>query len=106
MAGGSLVQTSQGGIAPVAPQFLSADFLSSRHGLGSRLLETALAWAREQNGIDWVDLEVISSNLAARRLYERCGFVFTGEMADLFRIDGEGLGFVYMTQHLRQRGLP
>ncbi|MDB5792408.1 MAG: family N-acetyltransferase [Massilia sp.] len=71
-----------------------------RHGLGSRLLETALAWARAQDGIDWVDLEVISSNLAARRLYERSGFAFAGEMTDLFRIDGEQLGYVFMTRKL------
>lgn len=69
-----------------------------RHGLGALLLETALAWAGEQDGIDWVDLEVISSNLAARRLYERCGFAFAGEIADLFRIDGEQLGYVFMTR--------
>ena len=55
------------------------------------------ARAGAQDGIDWVDLEVISSNLAARRLYERSGFVFAGELPDLFRIDGERLGYVFMT---------
>lgn len=70
-----------------------------RQGLGQRLLATALAWARAQDTIDWVDLEVISSNLPARRLYERSGFVFAGEIPDLFRIDGEQLGYVYMTLH-------
>ncbi|MET0981624.1 MAG: GNAT family N-acetyltransferase [Telluria sp.] len=69
-----------------------------RHGLGAQLLGTALGWAREQAGIDWVDLEVMSSNLAARRLYERSGFAFAGEMPDLFRIDGEQHGYVFMTQ--------
>ncbi len=68
-----------------------------RQGLGERLLATALAWARAHDTIDWVDLEVISSNLPARRLYERSGFVFAGEIPDLFRIDGEQLGYVYMT---------
>jgi RimJ/RimL family protein N-acetyltransferase len=68
-----------------------------RHGLGSRLLATALDWARAQAGIDWVDLEVMSSNLTARRLYERNGFAFAGEMTDLFRIDGEQHGYVFMT---------
>ena len=70
-----------------------------RQGLGERLLATALDWAHAQEGLDWVDLEVISSNLPARRLYERSGFVFAGEIPDLFRIDGEQLGYVYMTLH-------
>ena len=68
-----------------------------RRGLGERLLATALAWARAQEALDWVDLEVLSSNLPARRLYERCGFTFAGELPDLFRIDGERHGYVYMT---------
>jgi RimJ/RimL family protein N-acetyltransferase len=68
-----------------------------RQGLGERLLAAALDWARAQEGLDWVDLEVLSSNLPARRLYERCGFAFAGELPDLFRIDGERHGYVYMT---------
>jgi RimJ/RimL family protein N-acetyltransferase len=71
-----------------------------RQGLGGRLLDTALAWARAQDGIDWVDLEVIAHNHAARRLYERSGFVFAGELPDLFRIDGEQLGYVFMTHRV------
>lgn len=71
-----------------------------RQGLGARLLAHALDWARSQEQLDWVDLEVIASNLPARRLYERNGFVFAGELPDLFRIDGEQLGYVYMTHRL------
>jgi RimJ/RimL family protein N-acetyltransferase len=71
-----------------------------RQGLGERLLGTALDWARTQPGLDWVDLEVLSSNAPARRLYERCGFVFAGELPDLFRIDGERHGYVYMTHRV------
>jgi RimJ/RimL family protein N-acetyltransferase len=72
-----------------------------RQGLGERLLSTALDWARTQPALDWVDLEVLSSNLPARRLYEHCGFTFAGELPDLFRIDGEQHGYVYMTYRLR-----
>jgi RimJ/RimL family protein N-acetyltransferase len=71
-----------------------------RQGLGERLLGTALDWARTQPGLDWVDLEVLSNNAPARRLYERCGFVFAGELPDLFRIDGEQHGYVYMTHRV------
>jgi len=71
-----------------------------RQGLGERLLAAALDWARSQPGLDWVDLEVLSNNAPARRLYERCGFVFAGELPDLFRIDGEQHGYVYMVHKL------
>ena len=70
-----------------------------RHGLGARLLAYALDWACEQ-GLAWVDLEVLSNNLPARRLYERSGFVQTGEIPDLFRIDGEQHGYVFMTRRI------
>ena len=72
-----------------------------RQGLGERLLAAALDWARTQETLDWVDLEVLSSNLPARRLYQRCGFTFAGELPDLFRIDGEQHGYVYMTAAVR-----
>lgn len=71
-----------------------------RQGLGERLLAAALDWAHTQETLDWVDLEVLSNNLPARRLYERCGFTFAGELPDLFRIDGERHGYVYMTHHI------
>ena len=68
-------------------------------GLGASLLASALAWAREQ-GLAWVDLEVLSNNLPARGLYQRAGFVQTGEIPDLFRIDGEQHGYVFMTRRV------
>jgi ribosomal protein S18 acetylase RimI-like enzyme len=81
-----------------------------RQGLGEQLMATALGWARTQEALDWVDLEVLSSNGPARRLYERCGFAFAGELPDLFRIDGEQHGYVYMTagvrSDIRTRPLP
>ena len=70
-----------------------------RSGLGAALVETAAAWAREQ-GLEWVDLEVLAGNAPARGLYRKCGFVQTGEIQDLFRIDGESLGYVFMSLHL------
>ena len=72
-----------------------------RQGLGARLMACALDWARAQQTLAWVDLEVLSANQPARRLYERCGFTVAGELPDLFRIDGEQHGYVYMTQRLR-----
>ncbi|WP_035372826.1 GNAT family N-acetyltransferase [Pseudoduganella violaceinigra] len=70
-----------------------------RGGLGSALVGTASAWAREQ-GLEWLDLEVLEGNAPARSLYHKCGFVQTGMIPDLFRIDGERLGYVFMSLQL------
>lgn len=69
-----------------------------RRGLGGRLIDAAMAWARDEAGIDWVDLEVLSSNRAARDLYERAGFTTVGEMPDMFRIDGEQHAYTFMAR--------
>jgi RimJ/RimL family protein N-acetyltransferase len=70
-------------------------------GLGRQLVEHALAWASATAPLEWVDLDVLSGNLAARRLYERAGFIVTGEVHDLYRIDGESHGSVTMSRRLR-----
>lgn len=46
-------------------------------GLGRRLLDGAIGWAQD-SGAYKVDLEVWPHNTAARRLYERAGFVTEG----------------------------
>jgi ribosomal protein S18 acetylase RimI-like enzyme len=70
-----------------------------RQGLGLQLIAAAEAWARAE-GFAWLDLEVLSVNAAARGLYARAGFATVGEMADMFRLDGEQLAYVYMTKRL------
>ena len=70
-------------------------------GLGAQLIGAAVAWARSEAALDWIDLEVLSGNEPARRLYARCGFVRQGEIADMFRIDGEALGYTYMSLKVR-----
>jgi ribosomal protein S18 acetylase RimI-like enzyme len=45
-------------------------------GVGTRLLEAVFDFARQQ-GFKSVSLEVVDTNPAARRLYERLGFVAT-----------------------------
>ena len=69
-----------------------------RQGLGARLIDAALAWARTEPGIAWVDLDVLSVNRPARQLYQRAGFAIVGEIGDMFRIDGEQLAYTYMTR--------
>src|SRR5471032_2730737 len=51
-------------------------------------------------GLDWIDLEVLSAYMAALGLYRDSGFVQTGEIADMFRVDGERLDYVFMARRL------
>lgn len=70
-------------------------------GYGGRLLAAALTWARTEAGLAWVDLGVFSTNLPARKLYARAGFVETVTRPDAFRLDdGVRVDVVRMTLRL------
>ncbi|WP_437670939.1 N-acetyltransferase family protein [Sorangium sp. So ce131] len=66
-------------------------------GHGRRLLETAIAWARDKADLSYLDLGVFSNNERARRLYTRMGFVPVGTREDAFRVDGIILDDIQMT---------
>lgn len=68
-------------------------------GLGSRLMTHAVEWALEA-GFAWIDLQVLSVNAPAIKLYERTGFQKTGEIPDMFRIDGQAFSYTSMSKHL------
>jgi GNAT superfamily N-acetyltransferase len=51
-------------------------------GVSDALVQTVLDWVADA-GADQVHLWVTESNQPARRLYERCGFSYTGERAPL-----------------------
>jgi ribosomal protein S18 acetylase RimI-like enzyme len=50
--------------------------------VGEALVEATADWAR-RHGFGALHLGVTESNVAARRLYERCGFTLTGERRPL-----------------------
>jgi len=56
---------------------------SQRCGLGSKLMQELIAVARAQ-GATRVFLEVRESNVAARSLYEKCGFMISGQRKSYF----------------------
>ena len=71
-------------------------------GHGSRLVEAAVRWARDEAGLRWIDLGVFAGNTPARKLYARMGFVEIGQRPDAFRLDaGPSIDDVQMTLKLR-----
>ncbi|HEX8405117.1 MAG TPA: GNAT family N-acetyltransferase [Duganella sp.] len=69
-------------------------------GLGGQLIAEAHHWAADTAQLRWIDLQVLSINAPAINLYLRNGFVKTGEVADMFDIDGQLFGSTGMSKHL------
>ena len=53
-------------------------------GVGSAMLQAAIAWARDQ-GLHKLSLEVFAHNTAAIALYRKCGFVEEGHRVKHYR---------------------
>ena len=47
--------------------------------------------------IDWLDLNVLATNLPAKNLYLKSGFKILGETPDFYRIDGKSVAEITMT---------
>ena len=70
-------------------------------GWGTRLVQTAIDWARTQTSLEWIQLFVFAHNEPARRLYKKFGFVETGSTRDAFRVHGNSLDDISMDLKLR-----
>jgi RimJ/RimL family protein N-acetyltransferase len=64
-------------------------------------METAIAWARGEARLSYIDLGVFVGNDRARRLYERMGFVEQWIRRDAFRVEGVVIDDIQMTLALR-----
>ena len=80
---------------------MGVDRAFRRHGLGVRLIAHAAQWAGAIPAQEWIDLQVLSVNQPAIRLYQRSGFVRTGETTDMFRIDGQPYANTSMARRIR-----
>ena len=67
-----------------------------RSGLGRRLLEGAIQFAREQDGVRQLHLTVTERAVAAAALYESLGFVVWGIEPAGLRIDGVDVTELHM----------
>ena len=57
------------------------------HGVGKRLVELGLQWARECPQLSKINLQVYHTNARAIALYERFGFVQEGRLKNDVRLD-------------------
>ena len=82
LAGRILAQENWNRLAIIADIAVNPPF--RRQGVGRRLLDQAIQWARER-GLPGVMLETQNINVPACRLYEACGFVLGGLDTHLYR---------------------
>lgn len=73
-----------------------------RRGWGARLMAQAETWLVEHSALEWVDLQVLSMNEGAFRLYLAGGYVKVGEIAEMFKVDGQYFSFISMSKKLRR----
>ena len=71
------------------------------HGWGSKLMETAIAWAKDQPTLDWITLYVFENNPRAKALYLKFGFEVVGTTKDMFRAYGQSIDDTEMVLKLR-----
>jgi RimJ/RimL family protein N-acetyltransferase len=71
-------------------------------GTGTELIELALAWARTELNLAWIDLSVFGHNTRALHLYERLGFHETGRTEDAYRVGAQRIDDVHMSLRLKR----
>jgi len=60
-------------------------------------METMINFCKEEKEIEWIDLQVLSSNTPAKNLYLKLGFEVVGNYRDMFRIEGQSYDYTSMT---------
>jgi ribosomal protein S18 acetylase RimI-like enzyme len=73
-------------------------------GIGRRLVEEVVAFARQLDGVNWVDLSVSEDAPEALGMYRDLGFVEWGVQSDALRIDGRSLSERYCALRLDGSG--
>lgn len=71
-------------------------------GIGRRLIEQAIGWARQTHIITRMELHVFARNKGAIHLYESCGFVLEGVRRQAVHRDGQYLDDLLMALLLDQ----
>jgi len=102
---GTVVGTATGaeydaerGVAHVYAMWVAPDARGG--GVGRALLDAVIDWARDR-GCDRLVLSVTETNVTARRFYEACGFVETGDREPLR--EGSGTEVLILSKRLASR---
>ena len=69
-------------------------------GLGKRILDLAINWAKDQDSLSWIELSVFAHNTPARKLYSSVGFSEIAVLEDKLRVGGTSIDDVIMTLKL------
>lgn len=77
---------------------MGVDNSCRKQGIGEKLITTVVDFCYKNNNIDWIDLNVLSLNIPAKKLYLKCGFKIIGEISDYYRIEGESISEITMTK--------
>ncbi len=70
-------------------------------GLGKKILEMAIEWAKAQESLVWIDLSVFAHNTPARKLYKSVGFKEIATLEDRLRVGGTTIDDIFMTLKLK-----
>jgi ribosomal protein S18 acetylase RimI-like enzyme len=82
---------------------IAVDAAARRKGVAAALLAAAEQRARDQ-GASKITLRVFGTNAAARRVYERAGYVVEGILRGEFRIDGVDIDDYNLARYLTAGG--
>jgi len=72
-------------------------------GIGSKLLSAAVHWC-ESRSLRRLELEVLSNNPRAQRLYERHGFAVEGRREAAIAVDGAFVDLILMARKIAPAG--
>ncbi len=72
-------------------------------GYGRLLIETAIEWAKAQDFLQWIDLEVFAHNKVAIKLYKSFGFTTVGKTFDRIRLNNQSIDDCHFVLNLKGR---
>lgn len=65
--------------------------------IGQKLLRFVITYCRNHNKICWIDLEVLTDNKPAMKLYLKNDFIILANTIDMFRIENRSYDYTAMT---------
>jgi ribosomal protein S18 acetylase RimI-like enzyme len=65
--------------------------------IGHELLKLVIDYCRNNHKISWIDLQVLTNNIPATKLYKKMSFEQLSVTKDMFRIDNISYDYTSMT---------